>query len=617
MKFSIPSISNILKTGLKTFYRFPSALLIAFLGTLTAMWMVGLSDSRIEELEWLARVLLISGLGISLSVGIDTLSENKNWDLVRRYLGRLAVLIVLISYYFFSETRFNESPTEFGYQFFLFALASHLFVAFSPFFSKGNVDEFWEYNKTLFLRICISALYSAVLFIGLSVALLSIDNLLGINIKDIRYPQLFMFLVGIFNTCFFLAGVPKLEKETEIKAVYPKALKIFVQFVLIPLVTVYIGILYLYTGKILVQWELPNGWVSYLVLSFSIVGIFSLLLLYPIRNKEENKWVNIYSKGYYWALVPLIGLLLFSIYVRISEYGVTINRYFVATLGVWLTGIVIYFIFSKLKSIKVIPLSMCVVALAISFGPIGAFSVSERSQLGRFEEVLERNEMLDENNRIIPKSGGKEIPFEERKELSSLVDYIVENHSYHSLEKLFTTSLKDEIVTIELDRNWYESKSETVFRFMNLDYVNSWENEATENQYFSFSGESTWGDDISGFDAYLSNINLGPNIGTLVLLNSGVNAWKISLNDDLKIYKIEEVYSQKSLKFDLEPILKELKEASIGFEDNYSIPRSRLKFDYENEELKVRFYVNSISGNYYNQAILSSIESDIFIKIKQ
>lgn len=254
------------------------------------------------------------------------------------------------------------------------------------------MNEFWGYNKTLFLNFLISALYSAVLFFGLSIALLSIDNLLGFDIKDVRYLQLWFILVGIFNTFFFLARVPKIGEFEPSVTEYPKALKVFVQYVLIPIVTIYILILYSYLVKIIVQWELPTGWVANLVLSFSIAGIFSLLLLHPIKDEAKNNWIRLYSKLYYIGLVPLVVLLFISIGTRISEYGVTINRFYVATLAVWLAGVVLYFILSKSKNIKVIPISLALIALGITFGPLSTFSVSERSQLGRITETLKKNQ---------------------------------------------------------------------------------------------------------------------------------------------------------------------------------------------------------------------------------
>lgn len=58
---------------------------------------------------------------------------------------------------------------------------------------------------------------------------------------------------------------------------------------------------------------------------------------------------------------------------------------------------VLYFIISKSKSIMVIPISLCVITLGAAFGPFSAFSVSESSQLHRFEEILSEQSMITES----------------------------------------------------------------------------------------------------------------------------------------------------------------------------------------------------------------------------
>src|SRR5699024_11026378 len=120
--------------------------------------------------------------------------------------------------------------------------------------------------------------------------------------------QLFALLTFIFNTWFFLAGIPSSFNYFS-NDDYPKSLKIFTQNILIPLVIIYLMILYLYAGKILLQWSWPEGWVSNLILIFSIVGILAILLLHPIRNNRDNRWINRFSSSYFWSLVPLVVLL--------------------------------------------------------------------------------------------------------------------------------------------------------------------------------------------------------------------------------------------------------------------------------------------------------------------
>src|SRR5699024_5099304 len=123
-------------------------------------------------------------------------------------------------------------------------------------------------------------------------------------------------------------------------------------------------------------------------------GYSSNLLRYPIRIISDHKWINRFYTGYFAALVPLVMLLLLAIYRRVADYGITINRYLVVVLALWLAGIVAYFLVSRTKNIKVIPGSLCVVAFLISFGPWGAFSGSRRSQVNGVAGLLQQNETL-------------------------------------------------------------------------------------------------------------------------------------------------------------------------------------------------------------------------------
>ena len=498
MKLSFPSIDQILHTIYKVFKRFPLVVIVSLIGTITAIWLIDISFASQEEYPRLLAVSFISALGISFFIAIATFLEQKEWSWLYKISINAVGTILLLIYYFSINDKLSDGSSEVFYRFLVLVLGSHLLVAFSPFIRNEKLDQFWEYNKTLFLRILVSVLYSGVLFVGLSIALLAIDNLLGLEINGETYAQLFFILGGIFNTWFFLSGVPEKDTILEKKIVFPTGLRIFVQYVLIPLVTVYIFILYLYLGKIIMQWDLPNGWVSNLVLSFSIAGILSLLLLYPIRNSNEYKWVSFYSKFYYIALIPLIGLLMLSIWIRISEYGVTINRYFVATFGVWLTGIVIYFIISKAKSIKVIPISLCLITLGVSFGPMGAFAVSERSQLGRFEEIIQRNGMLKDSGIILKMS--EEVSYEDRKELSSITSFMFENHGAKSFNRYFDDVGQSSIDTMK--------SANQLFELMGLEFVTRWQSDNGDEQYFFYSSENTWAIEVEEYDIYLRGIVL-------------------------------------------------------------------------------------------------------------
>ncbi|NHW22516.1 DUF4153 domain-containing protein, partial [Escherichia coli] len=83
------------------------------------------------------------------------------------------------------------------------------------------------------------------------------------------------------------------------------------------------------------------------VISYSLVGIFALLLVHPLKNENSKSWVKWFSKIFYFSLVPMLVLLFVAIFTRLFDYGVTESRYFVLLMAIWITLCTFYFIFRK------------------------------------------------------------------------------------------------------------------------------------------------------------------------------------------------------------------------------------------------------------------------------
>ncbi|MFZ7131862.1 MAG: DUF4153 domain-containing protein [Eubacteriales bacterium] len=120
-------------------------------------------------------------------------------------------------------------------------------------------------------------------------------------------------------------------------------------YIVIPLITVYTFILYAYFLKILVTWQWPQGLVSHLVLWYACIGVGVLFLITPLLQKNffNHLFKMIFSKG----ILPLLVMMFISIGLRVQQYGITENRYFVILLGLWVTGIMIYFALRKNKAV--------------------------------------------------------------------------------------------------------------------------------------------------------------------------------------------------------------------------------------------------------------------------
>jgi len=527
----LPSLRQLVKNTSDTFGRFPFAVLSAVIGT-GAVLVIIQNDfhSFKDDINWLYNISAIAFLGISVFTALQLIAERKKWKFGISLGLKISILCLLIVYYYLLPQNIFESESVHLIRYLLFALIAHLFVSIAPFKERGHIAGFWEFNKSLFLRFVTAALYSGVLYTGLAVALLAMENLFAIDIRSERYLQLWWFISGIFNTWFFLSGVPRRADISDENIRYPKGLKVFTQYVLIPLVAVYVCILYAYMGKIIIEWDWPKGWVGYLVLGFSTTGIFSLLLIHPIKDRMENSWMTAIWRWFYVVLLPLTVLLLLAIWRRASEYGITERRYFVIVLGVWLAVIAFYFLISKTKSIKIIPISLCVIALLVSFGPWGAFSISEYNQVKRLEEVLIKNQLLVNNKAQKAKS---DIPFADAKRISSIIRYLAETHGVNALQPWF----EEQLDTLKTDpkNRYYRShdNSKRITQLLGVRYVGEWERDENDerNRIYTFRSDSLRVVTLNEYHYLIQNIKLNCTNKTAAI-SLGPERWDISLIAD-------------------------------------------------------------------------------------
>ncbi|MGH7495142.1 MAG: DUF4153 domain-containing protein [bacterium] len=503
----LPSLKHVLQESSRTFQRFPFVLLSAALGTIVAILLM--KNGTLREEGVLHNLLFTSALGLPFFTALAVVGEKRKWRTVASILMQIAGAALLASYYFSLPQDAWSHPSRHAIRFVLLNICLHALVAFAPFLGRNELNGFWQFNKTLFLRFLTAALYSSVLFLGLALALLAIENLFEVNIKGERYGQLWALISGLFNTWFFLAGVPEDIEALEQERHYPKGLKVFTQYILIPLVVIYLLILYAYEAKIILAWSWPKGWVANLVLGFAVSGILSLLLVYPIQFQEENRWIKIFSQWYYVALIPLLAMLLLAIGRRISDYGVTENRYFVLVMGLALAGIVLYFIFSRSKNIKVIPITLCALAFFAAFGPWGAFQISGRSQVERLSRLLSKSEILVQGK--VQKTPHA-VAFKDRQEISSIVAYLYRVHDYAAIQPWFDQDLSQLPSQLQdsLRLKYLPDSPARVLDLMGITFVNTWDKDSSATNHFNFTSSRENGLDIGGYDCLLSNRDFSP-----------------------------------------------------------------------------------------------------------
>lgn len=608
----LPSVDYLYQKTKSSFLRFPLTILSAFIAVIIAIYLTEYNKEINNTFPYI-NSMLTAALGIPLFFCVTIFNKKFGYPLVIQLLINLLAVLVLVGVFFSlpdSELTNNSSLPYIRYT--IFNITFHLLVSYVPYLKNRNLNGFWNYNKTLFIRFWTSVLYSSFLYAGISTAIGSLYLLFDFDLSEEVFFYVFIIIIGLFNTWFFVSGIPKDLDQLEEVRTYPKGLKIFSQYILIPILIIYLIILYSYTTKILVTWNWPRGIVSYLIAIISTLGILTILLVYPYSLSKENNWINKFSRVYYFFLIPLIVVLFFAIGFRIGDYGITINRYIIVLLGVWLSLVSLYFSFQK-KNIKFIPISLSIILLLMSFGPWSMFSISEKSQSKRLISILKEHDLIMDN-KIQNESIWELSTFPEFKsnnlksndgilndslnnEVKSILDYLDNHHGFSSISHLFSQNI-DSLIKLSLDINKYVNDAEIYMKSLGLAYTHRYNNNSITLPTSSFYRiTSNAVKNVSGYNYYLSfnHSNYGnDNENKILSLEIDSVALKLEISNRNRSIKVIE--DSDTIYFDINQVINPI-QANYGKKGIENIASNEMvllnksnDFDYKIQLSSFRLY---------------------------
>lgn len=369
--------------------RFPLVFVSAVLGI--AVWNYAIETDNYQEHIAVLIYGLFLGIPIHYATGIafesNTSSRLKKW----LFIGLGVVVHGLIVTHLLLSKDLPEIMLMSICIFYF--ITSHLLASFLPFLVGMRKELFWNFNQWMFSRFALSSIFTGIIAIGLGMAVGAIQLLFGIFEDGKFIAEVLITVCGIFHILFFFAGTPTELNKGSWVVDPPKAFRILVQYILVPLIVLYLSILYIYLAKILFTFDLPKGNVSIWILVFCTLGILTILLAEPFRNMESN-WVGKFAKIFYWLMLPLLVMLWIAICTRVLAYGLTESRALVLYLAIWLTFISLYNGFFKKKSLLAFPVSLFIIAFLYQWGgPLSAHSISFKSQSARTEEIMSRDKI--------------------------------------------------------------------------------------------------------------------------------------------------------------------------------------------------------------------------------
>ena len=265
------------------------------------------------------------------------------------------------------------------------------------FYRKDDDVPFWNFAQRLFVALVAGVMVGGILSLGIVLFVQSLDWLFGMNV-DGWFPYIPTFCMVLLAPLLALSQIPEgNQKRIRHVAPYTGFGKGVVQYLFIPLLLLYMGTLYVYAAKILLTWQLPVGWVCYLV-SASMLGMVILIFVtYPIQHEEGKSIFKRLTRWLPLAMLPLLVLMSVAIGRRVSDYGITVSRLYVVVFNLWCYVVCIGLLLCRNRRIWWVPASFAAVLFLTSVGPWSIPNVTERR-------------LLDEAREAFRASGVKQLP---------------------------------------------------------------------------------------------------------------------------------------------------------------------------------------------------------------
>ena len=209
----------------------------------------------------------------------------------------------------------------------------------------------------------------------------SVSFLFDLDLKDKWFTNPMAFIAFVIIPLLCCSFV----ENNSYKEANGKILKILIDYIFSPALIIYTAILYIYIGRIVLRWELPNGGVAYIVAIFMAVGLICHLFRLLVEKRHFERFYKAFP---FIAIAPLI-LLWIGAFRRIGEYGLTEVRVYLICLALLLTVFTAMLVKDKTRNFQLMTMIMAIAAILFTYIPgIRAKDFGIRSQKARLERIL-------------------------------------------------------------------------------------------------------------------------------------------------------------------------------------------------------------------------------------
>lgn len=465
-----------------------------------------------------------------------------------------------------------------------------------------------------------SLLFSVVLFIGISLIITAIDLLL-FRVNEKSHMHVLNIIAILFAPIYFLSLIPiypgvwskkllndkfeyakesiKHDEEKIIKSSScPRFLEILISYIIVPLLSIYTVILVIYIVKNIKLKFWTDNRLEPMLVGFAI----TVILVYILASKIENKFAQLFRKIFPKVLVPIVMFQIVSSILKTQDTGITHGRYYVILFGIFAAISGIFLSFIAVRKNGIVAILLIAFSVFSIIPPVDAFTISRTNQKKMLENVLIKNNMLLDN-KITPNLS---IPEEDKKIISATINYLV------------MMGYTKDIAYLGKDFNLYSDFNDT-FGFYPYE-----ENMYTqESVHMSLNQESPV--IISGYDALvvvsfnLNRNNPDPNNSSYDFKKEG-KTYTISKSDSLDSGKLwlSNDKNEELIQVNIKDVFDKFDTSTVG---NYEISKNlvtadQATFTQENDNAVVSLIALNLNIEKSNSAHQYSGDFYVLVKIK-
>jgi hypothetical protein len=312
--------------------------------------------------------------------------------------------------------------------------------------ARDEREAFWHFNARALGQLTSVGSYLMLLYIGLAIALAAVNNLFDLSLDGDLWGYMFAWIPLALAPWLTAAGLPALVSDDATMTSQARAgLSLLATYLILPLVSLYMLILYAYQLKVVASgFELPKNVMSFLTLGAAILLLISMFLADQLRRTEEGQGIFIRAAELLpAAFIPLLPMGLWAVLVRVQQHGWTEFRY--ARVLSLICLIIIFSISAwRLLRRQKQPLAATfatfgVAGVIAAVGPLSMTEVARRSQLARLDVVLTENDLLTPEHKLRALTA----PFTVKGDQSpqEVLDYLIETHGHESVKHLYPAAV--------------------------------------------------------------------------------------------------------------------------------------------------------------------------------